>query len=304
MPARMRPVAGIVPYVTRGHVPANVGATWGSPPCQHRAVGDRGVHIASGWDRSAAAYDDVLDANRRGAERLVAALPDPPYPAVVDLGCGTGFASLAMARDAGARDLTGVDLAPAMAERYRARLADLPGVSVRAVVGDMADPPLAPGAADAVVSTMALHWAPDRPAAVRAIARLLRPGGVAGVLCSGRGADGEYRDLVAALSPAVPAELVEAYDRMQPAEGELDELVAAAGLEAVDVWTERRRRRMPVERFLARKRATESALIAHLPDDEREAVWARIGAEVARAAGPDGFRFTFVKAFAVARRPR
>lgn len=266
-------------------------------------MGDAGSHIASGWDRSAAAYDDVLDANRRGAERLVAALPDPPHPAVVDLGCGTGFASLAMARDAGARDLTGVDVSPAMAERYRERLAGLPGVRVRAVVGDMADPPLPDACADAVVSTMALHWAPDRPAAVRAMARLLRPGGVAGVLCSGRGADGEYRDLIAGMSPPVPSELIDAYDRMQPAEGELDALVAAAGLEPVDVWVERRRRVLPVDRFIARKHATESALIAHLPDEDREAVWDRIAAQVAAAADGDGFHFTFVKAYAVARRP-
>lgn len=259
--------------------------------------------IASGWDRSAAAYDDVLDANRRGAERLVAALPDASYPRVVDVGCGTGFASWEMARRAGARELTGIDVSPAMVERYERRLAAVPGVTARGLVGDMAAPPLPAGIADAVVSTMALHWAPDRGAAVRAMADLARPGGVVAVLCSGRGADGEYRDLIAAMSPAVPRELVDAYDAMQVAEGELDDHVAAAGLEAVDVWIERRRRHLPVERFLARKRATESALIGHLTDDEREAAWARIAERVAAAAGPDGFAYTFVKAYAVARRP-
>lgn len=299
----MAPVAGIVMILTTARAPCDRAGPRAGRPWQHPHVAGHDPHIASGWDRSAAAYDDVLDANRRGAERLVAALPEPPYRAVVDLGCGTGFASLAMARDAGARDLTGVDVSPAMTERYRERLSGLPGVRVRAVVGDMAAPPLPAACADAVVSTMALHWAPDRGAAVRAMAALLRPGGVLGVLCSGRGADGEYRDLIAGMSPPVPAELVEAYDRMQPAEGELDALVAAAGLEPVDVWVERRRRALPVDRFLARKHATESALVAHLPDGEREAAWARIADRVAAAAGPDGFRFTFVKAYAVARRP-
>jgi SAM-dependent methyltransferase len=259
--------------------------------------------IAAGWDRSAAAYDDVLDANRRGAERLVAALPDPPYRDVVDVGCGTGFASFAMAAAAGARRLTGIDVSPAMVARYRERLSGLPGVEVRAEVGDATRPPVPPASADAVVSTMALHWVPDRAAAVAAMARLLRPGGVLGVLCSGRGADGEYRDLIEGLRPAVPAPLVDAYDRMQVREDELGEHVVAAGLEPVDVWVERRRRALPVERFIARKHATEAALIADLPDAEREEVWARIAGAVAAAAGPDGFRFTFVKAYAVARRP-
>lgn len=260
--------------------------------------------IAAGWDRSAAAYDDVLEANRRGAERLVAALPDPPHRDVVDVGCGTGFASWAMARRAGARRLTGVDVSPAMVERYLERLSQLPGVEVRAEVAAADDMPLPAGGADAVVSAMALHWMPDRAAAVAAMARLLRPGGVLGILCSGAGADGEYRDLIAALDPPVPAELVDAYPRMQVGEDELEAHVVNAGLEPVDVWTERRRRRLPVERFLARKRATESALIAHLPEAEHEAVWRRTGAAVAGAAGPEGFRYTFVKAYAIARAPR
>ncbi|WP_217913465.1 class I SAM-dependent methyltransferase [Miltoncostaea marina] len=259
--------------------------------------------IAAGWDRSAAAYDDVLDANRRGAERLVAALPDAPYREVVDVGCGTGFASWAMARRAGARRLTGVDVAPAMVERYLERLGGLPGVAVDAVVAPADAMPLPAASADAVVSAMALHWMPDRAGAVAAMARLLRPGGTLGVLCSGAGADGEYRDLIAGLDPPVPAELVDAYARMQAAEGELEDHARAAGLEPVDAWTERRRRRMPPERFLARKRATESALIAHLPEEEREAMWRRIAAAVHAAAEPGGFAFTFVKAYVVARAP-
>jgi malonyl-CoA O-methyltransferase len=259
--------------------------------------------IAAGWDRSAAAYDDVLDANRRGAERLVAALPDPPYARVVDAGCGTGFASLAMARDAGATHLTGIDVSAEMVARYRERLATLPGVEVEAHVADVLDMPLVPGSADAVVSTMTLHWVPDRGAAVAAMAALLRPGGVLGVLCSELGSDGEYRELIDGLDPAVPRELVDAYPRMQVAEGELEGHVRAAGLEPVDVWTEVRRRHLPAERFLARKRATEAALMPDLPEEEREAIWTRIGDAVRAAAGPEGFGYTFRKAYAVAHRP-
>lgn len=259
--------------------------------------------IAAGWDRSAAAYDDVLDANRRGAERLVAALPDPPYPRVVDAGCGTGFASWAMARRAGARHLTGVDVSAAMVARYRQRLEGLPGVEVEGHVADVLDMPVPPASADAVVSTMTLHWIPDRGRAVAAMAAAVRPGGVLGMLSSGLGSDHEYRDLIAGLRPAVPADLVDAYERMQPDEAELEAHVRAAGLEPVDVWMERRRRRLPPERFLARKRSTEAALMPEMPEREREAVWDRIAHAVHAAAGPDGFAYTFFKAYAVARRP-
>ena len=266
-------------------------------------VQDEERRISAGWDRSAAAYDDVLEANRRGAERLVAALPDPPYRRVVDAGCGTGFASLAMVRRAGARHLVGVDVSAEMVARYRERLGGLEGVAVEAHVADVLDMPVDPGSADAVVSTMALHWLPDRRGAVRAMGAALRRDGVLGLLASGRGSDHEYRDLIAALSPAVPPELVEAYDRMQVDEVELEAHVRAAGLEPVDVWTERRSRRLAPERFVARKRATEAALLPDMPEEDRRRLWERIADAVHGAAGAEGFAYTFFKAYAVARRP-
>ncbi len=150
---------------------------------------------------------------------------------------------------------------------------------------------------------MTLHWVPDRGGAVAAMAALLRPGGMLGVLCFELGSDGEYRDLIAGLEPSVPRELVDAYPRMQVGEGELGAHVSAAGLEAVDVWTRCAGAHLPPERFLARKRATESALMPDLPDAEREAIWERIGDAVRAASGPEGFAYTFHKAYAVARRP-
>jgi SAM-dependent methyltransferase len=266
-------------------------------------VEDEDGRIAAGWDRSASAYDDVLEANRHGARRLVAALPDPPYRRVVDVGCGTGFASLEMARRAGARHLVGVDVSAQMVARYRERLGALEGVAVEAHVADVLGMPVAPGSADAVVSTMALHWLPDRRGAVRAMAAALRPGGALGVLASGRGSDHEYRDLIAALRPAVPPELVEAYERMQVDEVELEAHVRAAGLEPVDVWTERRSRHLAPERFVARKRATEAALLPDMAEGDRQRLWDRIADAVHGAAGPEGFAYTFLKAYAVARRP-
>jgi SAM-dependent methyltransferase len=190
-----------------------------------------------------------------------------------------------------------------MVARYLERLEALEGVEVEAHVADVLDMPVAPGCADAVVSTMALHWVPDRRAAIGAMAAALRPGGVLAVLTSGRGSDHEYRDLIAALSPAVPAELVEAYERMQSDEIELEAHVRAAGLEPVDVWTERRSRRLPAERFLARKQATESALMPDMAEEERARLRDRIAGAVHGAAGPGGFSYTFLKAYAVARRP-
>jgi SAM-dependent methyltransferase len=257
---------------------------------------------AAGWDRSAAEYERVLDANRVGAERLVAALPDAEYPRVLDVGCGTGFASRAMIRAAGAREVTGIDVSAEMVERYRERLAG-EGAAVRAHVADVLEMPVPEGAFDAVITTMAYHWFPDKPGAVRAMAAALRPGGVLALLASGRGSDHEYREVLRGISPPVPARLIEVYDELQRSPGELEEDLVAAGLEPLDVWTETRERHLPPEGFLARKEATENPLLEGLADPERAALRARISAAVRAASGPRGFAYTFVKLNAVARRP-
>ena len=93
--------------------------------------------------------------------------------AVLDAGCGTGYLS-AKLRDRGAR-VTGVDLAGRMVEIARA---DHPGIDFRvdscaelATCGD--------AQFDLVVANYVLMDTPDLGAAMRAFARVLKPGGAA-----------------------------------------------------------------------------------------------------------------------------
>jgi hypothetical protein len=135
------------------------------------------------------------------------------------------------------------------------------------------------------------------------MARALRPGGVLGVLGSGRGSDGEFAALLDDLRPPVPPELIEIYPRLQRDEEELERDLVAVGLEPLDVWMERRRRHLSPERFMARKDATTGHLLDPLPAAERTALRERIGAAVRAAAGPRGFAYTFMKLYGVARVP-
>jgi ubiquinone/menaquinone biosynthesis C-methylase UbiE len=261
-----------------------------------------GGDVGVSFDRSAPEYDELLARNRMGAERLVAAMPAGDYAHVLDVGCGTGFATEAMIARFGTRRVTGVDPSQGMLDQFREKLSGLgcEAVLIRAGVHDM---PVPDGAYDAVVSGMAFHWFPDKPAAVAAMARRLRPGGVLAILASGRGTDEEFRRVLEAVEPPVPRAWTEVFDRIHRSGPELAAYMEDAGLEVIDCWEEHRARHASPEAFLARIGAVASHLSDDLDPAEAQAHGERVTAAVVEAAGPRGFGFGFVKLFGVARRP-
>ncbi|MFN9757383.1 MAG: methyltransferase domain-containing protein [Planctomycetota bacterium] len=98
---------------------------------------------------------------------------------VLDVGCGAGLDLLRAAAAVGELGrAVGVDVVPAMA--IRARLAaNSAGLTARAtvVVADAAALPFAPAAFDVVASNGAINLCVDKPAVLRELARVLRPGG-------------------------------------------------------------------------------------------------------------------------------
>ena len=139
---------------------------------------DLGERIA-GWDAEAAAYDEpadhgLADPAVRAAWRrlLVGVLPTTPAR-VADLGCGTGTLTLLMAELG--HEVDGLDFAPAMVERARAKLSGVAGV--RVTQGDAFEPALAPSSYDVVLSRHVLWAMPDPATALGRWLDLLAPGG-------------------------------------------------------------------------------------------------------------------------------
>jgi SAM-dependent methyltransferase len=110
-------------------------------------------------------------------ERLAGALGLGRDSTVVDLGCGHGGPSLWVAKKTGA-NLIGIDLSPVGVDLARTRAAEL-GLSAttRFQVGDLMTTGLAEASCDAAFSLDVLLYVPDKAAAVREVARILRPGG-------------------------------------------------------------------------------------------------------------------------------
>ncbi len=112
---------------------------------------------------------------------------------VADIGCGNGLYLAELVRRGHAGRLVGVDLSPGMlaATRGRAPAAGL-------LVGDAAGLPLADGLAAVTLAPHMLYHVPDRPAAVRELRRITRPGGQVLVVLNGSGHLAQLRNLVMA----------------------------------------------------------------------------------------------------------
>ncbi|RFU22216.1 class I SAM-dependent methyltransferase [Geodermatophilus marinus] len=114
------------------------------------------------------------------AEAVTAVLGDRPLQ-VLDLGAGTGLLTGALL--AAGHEVVAVDPAGEMLAELRARH---PGA--RALAGGAEQVPLPDAAVDAVVTGQAAHWFDPGPAAAE-MRRVLRPGGVVGLVWNTRDED-------------------------------------------------------------------------------------------------------------------
>ena len=259
---------------------------------------------AESFDRSARAYEQLVALNRAGSERLVRSLPDGPFARILDVGCGTGFATMQVVERGGVREVVGVDPSPAMLEVFAEHLAAHPEVTadLRAATAEQTGVP--DGWADLVICTMALHWMPDRPAAIREMARALRPGGVLAMLAPGDRHDRPTVDIIEATGDPLMMRLATSIVANEIPVPWLTDVLRDCGLEPLDVWAETREREMSPDALADRMHAVATHLWADLPDDEQADVMRRVRETFRAAASPDGrYRYQFVKTYAVARKP-
>jgi ubiquinone/menaquinone biosynthesis C-methylase UbiE len=174
------------------------------------------VTLARKWDErveqwhshvtSAAAFEQLLT-------DLIELAAPRPADSCVDLGAGTGFVTMALARLTSS--VLAVDISGAMISALAERAAEEGLRHVATQVSDLRDLRLRPESTDLVVSSYALHHLadPDKRALVARAARWLRPGGrlVIGDMMFGRGMSPRDRAIlrqkVAALAAKGPGGL-------------------------------------------------------------------------------------------------
>jgi ubiquinone/menaquinone biosynthesis C-methylase UbiE len=135
--------------------------------------------MLSGYDAIAEWYEESvrngLPGHALATEALLALIEDVTGQQVCDLACGTGVAARELARRGAA--VTGIDLSPRMLEIAR-RLEEQKPLGIRYLRDDaQALDEIADATFDGVACNLALMDIPDLNAALKTVARVLRPGG-------------------------------------------------------------------------------------------------------------------------------
>lgn len=152
------------------------------------AGGDKPIFVRAMFDGIARRYD-VMNRLMTGGFDVVArtitarAVAGPTVRIAVDMGCGTGDLSFALARSAPCATVVGLDFSAGMlGMAARKRLRDASGARVPLVRGDGTALGIADGSADALVSAWVLRNVGDLAQTFREARRVLRPGGRAAFL--------------------------------------------------------------------------------------------------------------------------
>jgi ubiquinone/menaquinone biosynthesis C-methylase UbiE len=130
------------------------------------------------WNKVAHKYDGVTDKlfGRPLPHVLeLTAASVHACAAVLEVAAGTGLFTRAIASQVG--HLVATDYADAMLEVLRQRVASERLANVEVARADIYALDYAPRSFDAVVASNVLHVVPDLPGALRALSRVLRPGG-------------------------------------------------------------------------------------------------------------------------------
>lgn len=123
--------------------------------------------------RSAEGYEQIMGQwSRRLAPKLIEFAGLAAGDRVLDVGCGTGSLTAALAGHPNPAAIVGIDLAEPYVEFTRRQLAD-PRVTVE--VGDACALPYPDHAFDRALSLLVLPFVPEPEAAVREMQRVVRP---------------------------------------------------------------------------------------------------------------------------------
>lgn len=180
----------------------------------------------SAFDRAAGSYDAAAEFQCLICDRLVGMLPPEIEPLrIVDLGCGTGYSSLQLARRFPRAEILAIDFAPSMLVRARDRAG-----ADHCIGADLQRLPLRSNTVDLACSSLALQWC-DPLQAFGEAARVLRPGAMLALATVG---PGTLRELDSAFAG------IDEHDHVMDFSGlaSLQAQLAAAGLRLVHALDE------------------------------------------------------------------
>jgi ubiquinone/menaquinone biosynthesis C-methylase UbiE len=137
---------------------------------------DQNAAILEQFGQQAPAYARLVRSRADGSStRLIDALRPTSADHVLDVGCGPGLLSLALAERAG--QVTGIDLTPEMLEQARALQGELAIGNIQWQQGDILPLRFPDGAFSIVVTKATFHHLTDPAAVLAQMIRVCAPGG-------------------------------------------------------------------------------------------------------------------------------
>ncbi len=149
---------------------------FGQSPGQEKSHADHMEHRFDNPEMSAKSFDDPARDAWQLPDRVIAALVLKPGQTVADIGSGTGYFSVRLAKSPAAPKVYGADVEPAMVKYLRDR-ASKEGLSNVVAVQAAADTPNLPEPVDVVLIVDTYHHIGDREVYFRRLAKSLKPGG-------------------------------------------------------------------------------------------------------------------------------
>jgi trans-aconitate 2-methyltransferase len=225
------------------------------------------------WDAST--YDRSSEPQQSWASDVLARLEGiAPDATVLDVGCGTGRVTEALAALVPRGRVLALDASADMVELARRRLGDRATVWRQDALDLDLDEPV-----DAIVSTATLHWVTDHDRLWERLARALRPGGVLEVQCGGQGNIARVREAIEAVARNVAPELAGWSPWVFAGPEETEERLRRAGFTAIRCWLqERPTHHEDVDAFV--RTSILPAHLARLPPERRDRFAATVVARV------------------------
>jgi SAM-dependent methyltransferase len=144
--------------------------------------GGEALHHFENAEESARSLDDPARDARQQPDRVIAALALAPAMVVADIGAGTGYFAVRLARAVPRGQVIATDVEPDMV-RYMTERARREGLSnLRAVQTPPGSPELDKASVDRVLVVDVWHHLGDRAAYAKLLAEALRPGGLIAVV--------------------------------------------------------------------------------------------------------------------------